>query len=161
MKQLGLLVGEIKLFCGSSTPLGWLVCDGSAVSRTTYSALFSVIGTTYGSGDGSTTFNLPDFRGRTAIGVGNGDATGHTNHTLGQKSGEETHRLTASESGLPEHYNYGDAKYANYGSGSSVGSIILWGEGTAGLHANAQDAQYAHNNMQPYLAVNHIIYAGQ
>ena len=56
--------GIISLFAGSTAPRGYLVCDGSAVSRDDYSALFAVIGTTYGAGDGSTTFNLPDLSGR-------------------------------------------------------------------------------------------------
>lgn len=54
-------VGVVQAFAGSTTPDGWLLCDGSAVSRTTYAALFEAIGTTYGSGDGSTTFNLPNL----------------------------------------------------------------------------------------------------
>lgn len=64
--------GSITAFGGSSAPGGWLTCDGSAVSRTTYASLFSVISTTYGTGDGSTTFNLPDLRSRTPIGTGAG-----------------------------------------------------------------------------------------
>ena len=60
--------GTVLAFAGSSAPSGFLLCDGRAVSRTTYTSLFSVIGTTYGSGDGSTTFNLPDMRGRVAVG---------------------------------------------------------------------------------------------
>lgn len=64
--------GLIKDFAGSSIPGGWLSCDGSAVSRTTYARLFAVIGTSYGVGDGSTTFNLPDFIGRVSMHV---DAT--------------------------------------------------------------------------------------
>ena len=55
--------GVIQMYAGTTPPDGWLLCDGSAVSRTTYAALFAVIGTTYGAGDGSTTFNLPDLRG--------------------------------------------------------------------------------------------------
>jgi hypothetical protein len=61
--------GSIIAFGGTSAPTGWLLCDGSAVSRTTYAALFSTIGTAYGSGNGTTTFNLPDFRGRFLRGV--------------------------------------------------------------------------------------------
>jgi len=66
--------GSLMDFAGTSAPTGWLLCDGSAVSRTTYSALFSAISTTWGSGDGSTTFNVPDFRGRATIGSGTGTA---------------------------------------------------------------------------------------
>jgi len=56
-------VGAVNTFAMSSAPMGWLSCDGGAVSRTTYAALFAIVGTTYGSGNGSTTFNLPDLRG--------------------------------------------------------------------------------------------------
>lgn len=67
--------GSILDYAGSSVPTGWLECDGSAVSRTTYAALFSAVSTTWGTGDGSTTFNVPDFRGRHRIGKGTGTAS--------------------------------------------------------------------------------------
>lgn len=63
-----MLAGSIYMFAGSTVPDGLLECDGSAVSRSTYADLFDVIGTTYGAGDGSTTFNLPNLSGRVAIG---------------------------------------------------------------------------------------------
>lgn len=81
--------GIIEMFAGATAPTGWLICDGAAVSRTDYAALFAVIGTTYGTGDGITTFNLPDMRGRFPLGVGNGTATGHVNHALASKGGNE------------------------------------------------------------------------
>ena len=65
-------IGSIKMYGGSAAPTGYLLCDGSAVSRTTYASLFTVISTTFGVGDGSTTFNVPDMRGRVPIGVGTG-----------------------------------------------------------------------------------------
>lgn len=68
-------VGMVAPYAGSTAPDYWLLCDGSAVSRTTYANLFAVIGSTFGAGDGSTTFNLPDLRGRTPIGVGTGEYT--------------------------------------------------------------------------------------
>lgn len=74
-------------------------CDGSAISRTDYADLFEVIGTTYGAGDGATTFNLPDFRGRVPIGTGQG--TGLTDRTLGATVGAETHQLTTAQ--MPQH----------------------------------------------------------
>lgn len=86
--------GIVMSFAGSDAPEGWLLCDGSAVSRTDYADLFTVIGTTYGSGDGETTFNLPNLSGRVAIGVSN-------SHALGTTGGEET--VTLSETELPEH----------------------------------------------------------
>jgi len=68
---VGGLVGELKMWPTSVAPDGYLLCDGSAVSRTTYSTLFTLFGTTFGSGNGSTTFNIPDYRDRMPIGAGN------------------------------------------------------------------------------------------
>lgn len=68
--RLGVPTGMIIAFGANAAPTGWLVCDGTAVSRTTYSGLFSIVGTTWGAGDGSTTFNVPDLRGRMAVGKG-------------------------------------------------------------------------------------------
>lgn len=88
-------VGSIIMFCATSVPSGWLVCDGSAVSRTTYSALFAVIGTAYGAGNGSTTFTLPDFGGRVPVGSKAGT------YTLGGTGG--TSNVTLSSNNLPTH----------------------------------------------------------
>lgn len=84
------MIGSIVPFTGSALPNGYLLCDGSAVSRTTYTELFSVIGTEFGSGDGSTTFNIPNLTGRLAIGQSN-------EHLLASSGGEETHALTTGE----------------------------------------------------------------
>ncbi len=94
-------VGTIVLGGGGSVPAGYLECNGSAVSRTTYAALFTAISTTYGPGDGSTTFNLPDFRGRALLGEGQG--SGLTNRTRGQTGGVETHALSAGELAAHTH----------------------------------------------------------
>lgn len=75
-------------YSGAAPPAGWLVCDGSAVSRTTYAALFAVTSTFYGNGDGATTFNLPDKRGRSSMGAGSGP--GLTTRIRGNKFGSET-----------------------------------------------------------------------
>lgn len=91
--------GMVSGFGGSAAPEGWLFCDGSAVSRTGFSDLFNVISVTYGVGDGSTTFNLPDGRGRTLVGAGAGPTL--TPRARGDEFGEETHVLTAAE--LTEH----------------------------------------------------------
>jgi microcystin-dependent protein len=93
--------GIIQAFAGPSPPTGWLVCDGSAVSRTTYSALFTAIGTYWGAGDNVSTFNLPDFRGRTPIGYVNSAAPGITARTFGSRGGNETHTLSVGE--MPSH----------------------------------------------------------
>jgi microcystin-dependent protein len=81
-------------FAGSVAPQGYLLCDGSAVSRTDYADLFTAIGTVYGAGDGSTTFNLPDLSGRVVLGVSQ-------SHALGSTGGEATHVLTEQE--MPAH----------------------------------------------------------
>lgn len=110
VKQAGfnaLLVGEVKIYAGLTAPSGYLFCYGQAVSRTTYSALFAILSTTYGGGDGSTTFNLPDLRGRVVAGqddMGGSSAnrlTGATNgvdgDVLGGTGGEEAHTLTQAQ----------------------------------------------------------------
>ena len=90
--------GTVAAFAGSAAPSGWLLCDGSAVSRTTYAALFAVIGTTYGAGDGSTTFNLPNLKGRVPVGR---DAAQSEFDVLGETGGAKTHTLAAGE--MPVH----------------------------------------------------------
>src|SRR5687767_11562793 len=87
--------GCINLYGGATAPTGWLLCDGSAVSRTTYADLFASISTSFGTGDGSTTFNLPDCRGRVAIGTGTG--SGLTARSLAATVGTETHTLTTAQ----------------------------------------------------------------
>jgi len=88
----------------TTAPTGWLLCNGDAVSRTTYSSLWTALGTTsspYGQGDGSTTFNLPDMRGRVGAGVGTGTYSGATARTLGGTLGEEN--ITVGATNLPSH----------------------------------------------------------
>ena len=93
-KVVGLTPGFIAPFAGSTAPDGWLICDGSAVSRTTYAALFAIIGTTYGAGDGNSTFNLPNYTYArlltgTAVDVyGNGGAFGTTNRNIQTPGGD-------------------------------------------------------------------------
>src|SRR6266576_1181291 len=93
--------GVILHYAGSAAPTNWLICDGTAVSRSTFAALFAIIGTTYGAGDGSTTFNLPDMRGKIAV----GKHTSGTFQTLGQSGGEENHTLLVAE--MPSHSHTG------------------------------------------------------
>lgn len=102
------LAGVVLPFAGSVAPDGWMLCYGQAVSRTTHAHLFAVIGTTYGVGDGSTTFNLPDMRGRVPAGKDNMGgtaasrlATSVAGSTLGAVGGAETHTLTTAQ--MPAH----------------------------------------------------------
>lgn len=90
------VVGSIMLWTAASPPTGWLLCDGSAVSRSTYAELFSEIGTTYGAGDGSTTFNLPNLKGRSPMGV-DAAGSGEIPTALGAAEGEALHTMTTGE----------------------------------------------------------------
>lgn len=94
----GVPVGALQMWSTATAPSGWLLCYGQAVSRTTYSVLFAVIGTTFGVGDGSTTFNLPDLRGRMLVGLDNmgGSAANRVAAatSIGQAAGAETHSHT-------------------------------------------------------------------
>jgi len=129
--------GFVGCFAGTTTPAHMLVTDGSAVSRTTYADLYSVIGTTYGAGDGSTTFTLPDTRGRSIIhvdGAANRITAASTNganaDTLGGTGGTETHTLTIAE--IPAHGSHLGAISSGYGfSGTNPRPVESVGGGGA------------------------------
>ena len=92
------LIGEVKWFGGNFAPRGWAITEGQLLSISQNPALFSILGTSYG-GDGRSTFGLPDLRGRSLLGKGQG--SGLSNRRLGQKGGKERHQLTVQE--LPAH----------------------------------------------------------
>jgi len=147
-------VGSISLFAGTTAPNGWLICDGSAVSRTTYANLFSVIGTTYGTGDGSTTFNIPNLKGKVPVGL---DSSDTSFDTIGETGGEKTHTLTIDE--MPSHsHSVGLA-----GRGSTSASGFNWAYGNQyGTYGGTEfvipnGGGQAHNNIQPYIVMNYII----
>jgi len=154
-------------YAGTAAPTGYFLCDGSAKSRTTYSALFGIIGTTYGVGDGSTTFNIPDLRGRVIAGqddMGGSSANRLTNQTgglngdnLGATGGAETHLLTAAESGLPAHSHTQGAQASTGGAIESLSGGSSGGSYTSTGTVTAQDASSAHNNVQPTIILNYII----
>lgn len=163
--------GTVTPYAGptGTTIAGWLECTGTAVSRTTYAALFGVIGTTYGVGNGSTTFNLPDLRSRiplgvgagvgptgTAVGTGTPTGTPLTTRVLGQWGGEETHLLVASEAGVGSHAHSQSGAGGGAGAGSNVASANSTGSTSTTGGASA-DASGAHANLQPFLVLNFII----
>lgn len=161
------IAGTIQLYAGATAPAGYLLCDGSAVSRTDYSALFSAIGTTYGEGDGSTTFNLPNLQGRVPVGVSE-------THALASTGGEETHTLTVDE--MPAHNHnvysgYAGTSNTDINIDALVYRTLLTGVQYKehGSHLGSDDpipfiantgTGDPHNNMQPYISLNYIICTG-
>lgn len=147
--------GSISMFGGSSAPAGFLICNGSAVSRTTYSALFSVVGTNFGGGDGSGTFNLPDLRGRVPVGI---DATQAEFNPIGKTGGEKAHVLTIAE--MPSHQH---DQYVSSSVTTGPGVRKDWaGDGAStafpqGVTTGPTGGGGAHNNLQPYISLNFII----
>lgn len=129
-------IGELRMFGGNFAPRGWALADGQLLAISQNSALFSILGTTYG-GDGRTTFALPDLRGRVAIHPGTGP--GLTNKRLGQKGGVEKNTIQISQ--LPAKTKRFDI------TANSQGQKLLVKRKVRG----------AVENMQPYQGINHII----
>jgi len=115
----GVPTGMLQMWSTASAPTGYLLCDGSAVSRSTYSALFAVISTTFGTGDGSTTFNLPDYRGRSPLGVSGSYALASTGGSADAVVVSHTHTASVSD---PAH---------NHGLNSN---IMIGSQGSSGLN---------------------------
>lgn len=140
--------GVLWPFAMSSLPAGWLACDGTAVSRTTYAALFAAIGTIWGSGNGTTTFNIPNFAGRTLVGIGTGTAVDATAWSLAQNKGAETHSLTAAENGEHDHGGVptaaGDTDRGTLASTFSLDNSA---------NTDTSGSGDPHNNLQPSVGV--------
>lgn len=160
----GLPPGVLAPYAGTAAPSGWLLCHGQAVSRTTYAALFDAIGTTYGAGDGSTTFVLPDLRGRVAAGKDNmgGSAasrltsggSGVDGATLGASGGAQTHTLTEAQMPVHDH----DMTALGSRNLASGGGDVVAEQGSPQSMTTAQrGGGAAHNNTQPTLILNYII----
>jgi microcystin-dependent protein len=124
--NLALPTGMITPFAGTTPPPGWLLCNGNPVSRSLYAVLFTVIGTTYGAGDNTTTFNVPDLRGRTAIGAGAG--AGLSARTPNQTGGVETVTLNAATNGWHAHWN--GSNYATGGQSADHYHEPIWDAAT-------------------------------
>lgn len=157
--QLAALVpaGSIILTAASAVPTGYAMCDGSTFSRTGNPNLFAAIGTTYGIGDGSTTANLPNLKGRVAVGQ---DATQTEFAARGNIGGEKTHLLVVAE--MPSHTHlmtqYAQGASTSFGriSASTTGGAgVLSQTGAGGLNSAGGDTP--HNNLQPYITLNYII----
>lgn len=164
-------IGEIRMFAGNFAPRGWMLCQGQLLPISTNTALFSLLGTTYG-GDGRTTFALPDLRGRTPIGTGNGPAL--SPKTLGEIGGTETVTLIASQ--IPPHThplyvssNTGStdtpasnemiAAPANMGPNpvktyTASGNAVQLAPSSVGWNTSSGQP---HDNMMPYTTINFII----
>ena len=171
LKELGggSPIGAIEMFSGSTAPEGYLFCQGQAVSRTTYAELFAAIGTTYGTGDGSTTFNLPNLKGRVAV----GQDTSDTNFdVLGETGGTKTH-----SHGFASGNAWANIGSPNYNANALGFSATNW-HGTKSTYSvgDASSSQASgHPNrshdtslggstdgattLQPYLVLNYIIKA--
>ena len=157
-------VGEIRMFAGNFAPRGWAFCDGQLLPVSQNTALFSLIGTTYG-GDGRTTTALPNLQGRAPMHPGRGP--GLTDRRLGQNGGTET--VTLSEAQLANHTHTLQATVSRGSSSQPQGNAFNRSVGDTAYHAptnltgmsaamaaNSGGSQ-AHNNMQPFLTLNFII----
>lgn len=161
------VIGEIISFAGNTSPKNnWLLCDGASLLRADYPDLFNVIGVTYGTVD-SNHFNIPDLRGRVAVGSGNG--SGLTSRAIGQAFGEESHQLTGLELASHSHTDSGHSHVEGNAAPtvgaaitgvpvpSAVPSVGSTGLGFAAISSSGGDNP--HNNIQPSLVINFLIVA--
>ena len=158
-------IGEIRMFGGTYAPVGWAFCDGAQVAISENDALFNLIGTTYG-GDGQSTFNLPDLRGRTPVHQGTNPGTG-TSYTLGEQAGVETVTLTTQQ--IPQHNHALMATNAIGTQANPGGNLLANSQGPQPyIQENPDGAlnpqavtpfggSQPHDNLQPFLGINFII----
>ncbi len=156
-------LGSIALVAFDFPPNGWATCDGQLLSISQNTALFSLLGTTYG-GDGITTFALPDLRGRMPVGQGQGPGT--SSYSMGQRGGTETETLTISQIPQHTHVPVGSASPANTGSVSgtywATPRLLLYSSAAPSVPMNSvaigsTGANQPHDNQKPYLTINYII----
>lgn len=156
-------LGEIRMTASGSTPTGWYLCHGQTLSISTNTALFALLGTTYG-GNGTSTFALPDLRSRVAINDGQG--TGLSSYSLGDKGGAETVTLTVNQ--IPSHTHSVNVDLLPGTTSSPISALFAKYPGIPSYGTNASAAMsssvvtstgggQSHTNIQPYLAVNYMI----
>jgi len=141
-------VASVQAYAGATAPTGWLLCDGTEYNQADYTALFGVIGQTYGGAVGK--FKVPNLTSRVIIGPGGG-------RSLSNTGGAETHTLTTSE--IPAHtHTYSTSKGPDSLAGSDFGAYDVATYGANGsLTTNSTGGGAAHNNMQPYIVLNYVI----
>jgi microcystin-dependent protein len=144
------IIGTIILFAGDFPPRGWAFCNGQVLSIQSNTALFSILGTTYG-GDGQRTFALPDLRSRVPVGVGQGP--GLSSYAPGQTGGVEA--VTLLNTHLPAHNHTLQAAPANASAGPSV--VTAPAGGAQAVITQHAGSNQPHENRQPFLALNYII----
>ena len=160
--------GGMMMWGTASAPTGYLLCNGSAVSRTTYSALFAVIGTAFGSGDGSTTFTLPDFRDRFPVGAGTTYSANSTGGSANSTLPAHDHTGTTDSAGSHQHsatvyrQNGSNAQYDGFGAYSDADVSGTATTQSAGAHQHTfttsqSGSSNVGTNLPPYLGVYFII----
>lgn len=152
-------IGSIILFAGNFAPRGWAFCNGQLLAISQNTALFSILGTTYG-GNGQTTFALPDLRGR--VPVSSGQGPGLSSYSLGQQAGEENVTLNAQQ--LPSHTHSQPATNGQETTNRPNGALPARGgvysnesDGSAFHPTTAAGGGQPHDNLPPYLTLNYII----
>jgi microcystin-dependent protein len=161
--------GSVAAFAGPALPTGWIECDGAAISRTTFAALFAALGVAWGPGDGVTTFNVPDLRSCTIVGVGQKPTFSLRN--LADQGGEETHQLVIGE--MPGHnHTLTDPGHSHTVPGWTATADSVQNPGaltyeaqnpatsttdTTGITLAAIGGDGAHENMQPWAALRYMI----
>ena len=155
--------GTVIQSAAITVPAGWLDCDGALLNKVTYAKLFAAIGNTYGGSSSDLSFNLPDTRGRVCVGVGDGAGVALSNRILGATGGAETHTLTAEQ--MPSH-SHSLTRRANSDTGTfdtdnghqdESSAATTDREDLGPFNTNNSGGGLPHNNMQPFIALRHLI----